>query len=108
LNEAPHLLRNDGGSHLNWLKVVPVRKDTGMVAIGATVTVRANGMQMLQPVMGVNGYLVSNDPRPHFGLGKATKADSVEIRWPDGKKQVLENVPANQILTVRYGADAHK
>jgi hypothetical protein len=108
LNEGPHLLRNDGGTHLNWLKVVPVRKDTGMVAIGATVLVRANGMQMLQPVMGVNGYLVSNDPRPHFGLGKATKADSVEIRWPDGKKQVLENVPANQILTVRYGADATK
>jgi hypothetical protein len=108
LNEGPHLLRNDGGTHLNWLKVVPVRKDTGMVAIGATVIVRANGMQMLQPVMGVNGYLVSNDPRPHFGLGKATKADSVEIRWPDGKKQVLENVPANQILTVRYGADATK
>ncbi len=108
LNEGPHLLRNNGGAHPNWLKVVPVRKDTGMVALGATVTVRANGMQMVHPVTGVNGYLVSNDPRPHFGLGKATKADRVEIRWPDGKKQVLENVPANQILTVRYGADATK
>ena len=58
---------------------------------------------MTQPVIGVNGYLVSNDPRAHFGLGAATQADTVEIVWPDGKKQVLTNVPANQILKVRYG-----
>jgi len=102
VNERPHLLRNNGGSGNNWLKVVPVRKDTGMVVIGARVTVRANNLQMLQPVIAVNGYLVSNDPRPHFGLGKATKADSVEIRWPDGKVQVLKDVPANQILKVKW------
>jgi hypothetical protein len=106
LNEPPHLLRNDGGNRLHWLKVVPVRKDTGMVALGATVTVKADGMQMLEPVTGVNGYLVSIDPRPHFGLGKAATAESVQIRWPDGKRQTLKNVPANQILTVRYNPDA--
>jgi len=105
LNDTPHLLRNDGGNRQNWLKVVPVRKDTGMVGIGATVIVRANGLQMIQPVIAVNGYLTSSDPRPHFGLGKATRADSVEVLWPDGKKQVLENVSANQILQVRYGVN---
>jgi len=82
---------------------VPVRKDTGMVALGATVTVKANGLRMIQPVMGVNGYLTSSDPRPNFGLGKADQAESVEIVWPDGKKQLLENVKANQILKVTYG-----
>ena len=90
INEPPRLLRNDGGNRQNWLKVVPVRKDTGMVAIGATVTVKANGLTMVQPVIAVNGYLTSSDPRPHFGLGKADKAESVEILWPDGKKQVLD------------------
>jgi len=103
INEPPHLLRNDGGNKQNWLKIVPVRKDTGMVAIGGTVTVKANGMTMVQPVIAVNGYLTSSDPRPHFGLGKATKAESVEIVWPDGRKQVLENVAANQILQVKSG-----
>ena len=103
INGSPHLLRNDGGNRRNWLKVVPVRKDTGMVAIGATVMVKANGMTMVHPVIAVNGYLTSSDPRPHFGLGKADKAESVEIRWPDGKKQVLTDVKANQILKVKYG-----
>jgi hypothetical protein len=101
INDTPHLLRNDGGNQLNqWLKLVPVRKDTGMVAIGATVTVKANGMTMIQPVVAVNGYLTCSDPRPHFGLGKAERAESVEIRWPDGKKQVLLDVKAGQILRV--------
>jgi len=45
---------------------------------------------------------VSNDPRAHFGLGSATQADLVEITWPEGGKQTLTNVPANQILKVRY------
>jgi hypothetical protein len=101
INDIPHLLRNEGGNHNHWLKVVPVRKDTGMVAIGAKVTVKANGLSMIQPVIAVNGYLTSSDPRPHFGLGKAEQADTVEVVWPDGKKQALTNVKANQILKVK-------
>ena len=103
IDDSPRLLRNDGGNGKHWLKVVPVRKDTGMVALGATVTVKANGLRMIQPVMGVNGYLTSSDPRPNFGLGKADQAEFVEILWPDGKRQLLENVKANQILKVTYG-----
>jgi len=101
LDDTPRLLRNDGGNRRNWLKVVPLHKDTAMVALGSTVTVKARGMTMIQPVVGVNGYLTSSDPRPHFGLDKADRADSVEIVWPDGTKQVLDNVRANQVLTVR-------
>jgi hypothetical protein len=100
--DSPRLLRNDGGNGNHWLKVAPMLK-TGMIAIGGTVTVRVNGMQMMQPVLAVNGYLTSSDPRPHFGLGKAEQAESVEIVWPDGKKQSFENVKANQILKATYG-----
>lgn len=101
LEDVPRLLRNDGGTRRNWLKVVPVRKDTGMVALGSTVTLKAGGITMIQPVLGVNGYLTSSDPRPHFGLGDAERAESVEIVWPDGNKQALDNVRANQVLTVK-------
>jgi hypothetical protein len=103
LNEPPHLLRNDGGNRLNWLKVVPLRADTGAIAIGATVTVRANGMTMIQPVIGVNGYLTCSDPRPNFGLGKAAKAELVEVAWPDRRTTVLKDVQANQILKLTQG-----
>jgi hypothetical protein len=97
---APCLLRNDSPHRHHWLSVVPLRADTGMIALGSTVTVRAGGLTMLQPVLGVNGYLVSGDPRPNFGLGPAATAESVEITWPDGRKQVLTDVKADQILKV--------
>jgi hypothetical protein len=103
LNDTPRLLRNDGGNRLNWLKIVPARRDTGMVALGATVTVKANGLTMVQPVLAVNGYLTSSDLRPHFGLGKAAQAEWVEIVWPDGTRTTRHNVAVNQILRVRYG-----
>jgi hypothetical protein len=101
LDNTPRLLRNDGGNRQNWLKVVPLRSDTGMVALGSSVTVLANGLIMIQPALGVNGYLTSSDPRPHFGLGQAGKADRVEVVWPDGRRQVLKDVKANQILNLK-------
>ena len=104
LHGQPRLLRNDGGNTQSWLKVVPVLANTGMVALGATVTVKTGSFTQVQPVLGVNGYLVSNDPRPHFGLGAHTVADTVEIRWPDGQRQTLTQVPAKQILRVPGGA----
>ncbi len=48
----------------------------------------------------VRGCLSQGDPRLHFGLGKATKAEKVQIRWPDGSTTLLANVPANQFQSV--------
>lgn len=104
LHDTPRLLRNDGGSRQNWLKVLPVRADNGALAVGATVTVKAGGLVQVQPAIPVNGYLTSSDPRPHFGLGRSTRAEAVEIRWPDGRQRTIENVPANQILKVTPSA----
>ncbi len=100
MNEVPRLLRNDGGNRNHWLKVVPLRADTKMVAIGSEVRVTVGKMVMIQPVTAVNGYLSSQDPRPNFGLGTATRADRVEVRWRDGKVQSLSNVKADQILEI--------
>jgi hypothetical protein len=101
IGDFPRLLRNDSKQDNNWLKIVPVRKDTGMVSIGSIVILKAGGLTMIQPVISVNGYLTSSDPRPNFGLGKAKVADSVEVIWPDGKKTSLTEVKPNQILKVQ-------
>lgn len=100
LNDRAKLLRNDGGNSNNWLKL-HLRLAGGRIdAIGARVTVTAGGVTQFRDFIGVIGYLSQGDPRAHFGLGGATKADLVEIRWPDRTVQRLESVPANQILTV--------
>ena len=45
-------------------------------------------------------YISASDKRLHFGLGAAETA-KVEIRWPSGTLQTLENVKANQFLEIR-------
>ena len=55
---------------------------------------------MIRDVTSGGSFLSAHDPRLHFGLGDATAADTVEIRWPDGTTTLLENVPANQFLEV--------
>ena len=47
-----------------------------------------------------SGYLSANDPRVHFGLGGDSFAAKVEIRWPSGILQILNHVPADQVLEV--------
>jgi len=100
LNGPAKLLRNNGGNKNHWLTVVPKLARTKVEAIGARVTVTVGGMRMVQELVAVTGYLSQSDPRGHFGLGKATKADSVEIRWPNGSVTSLKNVKADRILTV--------
>ena len=105
LHDTPRLLRNDGGNRSNWITVVPLRADTRKIALGATVIVKSGGMTQIQPVIGVNGYLTSSDPRPHFGLGKTDRIDSVEVVWPDGRKRTLTDPKANRILEVKPGEE---
>ncbi len=101
LNSEAHLLRNDGGNKLNNWLTVDLRLANGKTpAIGARVTVTNGALKQVEEYVGVRGYLAQNDIRAHFGLGKAAKAERVEIRWPNGKLQQLTDVPANQILKV--------
>jgi hypothetical protein len=100
LNGPAKLLRNDGGNKNQWLTVAAKLSNGKSDAIGARVTVTAGGQTQIRDLIPVRGYLSQSDPRPHFGLGRAGKADRVEVRWPDGRTTQLSDVPANQILTV--------
>ena len=58
-------------------------------------------------VLSQSSYYSHDALRLHFGLGAATKADRVEVRWPSGRTQVLADVPARQVLTIREAADGN-
>jgi hypothetical protein len=47
------------------------------------------------------GYACASESAVHFGLGRSTRADSIEIEWPSGSRQILANVPADSYMTVR-------
>jgi len=60
-------------------------------------------MTQFDEVRGGGSYLSQSDLRIHFGLGAATKIDSVEIRWPSGETEILKDVPADKIYSIVEG-----
>jgi hypothetical protein len=105
LNDAPRLLRNDGGNRSRWLTIAAKLSNGKSDAVGARVTVKTGTLVQIQDVSPTTGYLSQRDPRAHFGLNNAATADVVEIRWPDGRITQRTNVATNQILTVVQDAD---
>jgi len=100
LNDSPRLLHNDGGSGNHWLTIAAKRPNGKSDAVGARVTATTGTLVQIADVALAQGYMSQSDPRAHFGLGKAAKADRVEIRWPNGRKTQRTDVPADQILKV--------
>jgi hypothetical protein len=101
LNEAPVLLRNVMGAGNHWIALNLIGARSNRDAIGARVTVRSGGVTQVNHVTTSTGYACSSEPAVHFGLGRGTRADSIEIEWPSGSRQALANVPADSYLAVR-------
>ena len=92
MNERPSLLRNDYSGTNGWLTIALEGRQSNRAAIGATVIVTAAGRQQARAVVSQASYYSHDDLRLHFGLGAATKADRVEVRWPSGSVQILTDV----------------
>jgi hypothetical protein len=89
------LLHNTGGSG-HWLEV-----GLAPPAPGALVTaVLPDGSRLVREVQAGSSYLSSEDPRVHFGLGRATTVKQLIVRWPDGKVTQQQNVAADRVVTV--------
>ena len=99
-HDRPSLLKNLG-EHGNWILLKLEGTKSNRDAIGARVTVRVGDQQQTQEVRSGGGYISQSDFRLHFGLGKATKADAIEIRWPSGLLQRSENVAGNRVVKIR-------
>lgn len=110
---AAELLRNEGGNRGNALLVRAIgssapagaaaKAGSNRDAIGAQVKLTIGGKTMVDHVTSGSSYLAQHDMRVHFGLGAAVRADRLEIDWPSGRMDVVENVPANHIVVVREG-----
>ena len=92
------VLRNDGGNTNNWLQVELVGRESNRDGIGARINLRAGALRLLRQVKSGSGFLSTSQKAPFFGLGINDMAERLEVRWPSGRVQVLENVPANQVL----------
>lgn len=99
------IFRNVAAHRGHWLAVRAIDPARGgRDAAGAEVSVRAGVQTQWRLVQPSSGYLCSNDPRAHFGLGNATRVDSIRILWPDGSAELFSGQPADQLLTLRKGS----
>jgi hypothetical protein len=100
LNNRPRLLQNNNENQGNWLLINLVGTKSNKDAIGSKVTLTTDGRTQTRWRISSSGYISQSDYRIHFGLGKHSKVDKVEIKWPTGKTKVLPNISANQVITV--------
>jgi hypothetical protein len=101
VGEPPVLLRNDGGNGNRWLGIHLVGTRSNRDAVGAKVTLMANGRRRNKQKLGGGSYCSSSDPRLLFGLGASARADEIKVTWPSGQISTLKNVRANQYLTIK-------
>jgi hypothetical protein len=101
MNDQPSLLRNDGGNRNNWIRIKLTGRSSNRDAIGARVRVVTGDHVQTAEVSAGGSVMSQNDLRLHFGLGRVSKVDRIEILWPaSGLRTILENVEANQPLDI--------
>jgi hypothetical protein len=100
LNSRGVLLRNNRGNENNWIILDLEGTKSNRDAIGARIRLVSGSTVQTAQKKSTTGYLSQNDSRIHFGLGKDKSIEQIEILWPSGAKQVLENISPNQILKI--------
>ena len=93
----------------NYLRVKLVGDSLNPFALGATVRLYAgtSGTQYVENYP-FRGFQSTVETTLHFGLGSNSSADSIDIRWPDGKHTLLKNIKANQVIVAKHSDAAEK
>jgi hypothetical protein len=104
MGEPPRLFRNTSATGAHWVGLQLVGTRSGRDAIGARVTLSAGGRARTRARVGGGSYLTASDPRLLFGLGDATRVDSVEVRWPSGLTERFPGPPVGRYTTLREGS----
>jgi len=100
--DSPVILRNEGTSN-HWLEVLLIGTKSNRDGIGSLLKLSSGGVVQVDQSKGGTSYMSASDPRIHFGLGKRSKIDSLQITWPNGKVDKLTDVPVDSVIAVKEG-----
>jgi len=107
LGDRAELFHNVTPEAGRWLLVRLVGRASNRDGAGAKLKVQTgDGRTLWNQASASVGFASSGDPRVHFGLGPGRSVRSLEIEWPSGQRQRLENLDADRILTVEEPARA--
>jgi enediyne biosynthesis protein E4 len=105
LNGPLQYFHNISKNTNHWILLKLVGKKSNRMGTGAQIRITAeDGKVQYNEVTTAVGYASSSDSRVHFGLGGSRMIREIDITWPSGIRQVLRNVPSDQILKVEEQA----
>jgi hypothetical protein len=96
--QGPTLLRNDSATGNHWIQIRLRGTKTNRDGVGARVSVVAGDLTQTDEVHSGRGYQSHFGMRLHFGLGKRTLVDRIEVRWIGGGVDVFEKIAADQLI----------
>ena len=112
-NQPATLLRNDGGNSNNWVTIHAIGTQSNASGLGTKITVACNmhlqaaphgTLSIVKEVHSGSSYLSQNALRVHFGLGKYTQINVLELQWPSGLTEQFFDLKPNQILRIKEGS----
>ena len=103
IDGAPLILKNHGIPGNHWVSFELAGTKSNRMAIGARLQLVAGGMTQTEEIHSGTSYLSQSDTRVHFGLGHATKIDRLEVRWPSGAVETLNNLDVDKFYCVLEG-----
>lgn len=104
VNDSPVLLRNDSTRANHWISIRARGAKSNRTGVGARIRVVTEEKTQIDEVRSGGSYYSQNDLRIHFGLGKAAKVKTIEVRWPSGAVDTLTDVAVDQVVLIREGA----
>ena len=103
--DPPLLLHNGGGNGNHFLNFKLVGNKSNRDAMGARVRLVAGNVAQIREIAGGGSYISQSDLRAHFGIGKATRAERVEVRWPSGQTQIFHDLEPDKFYLIEEGRD---
>lgn len=99
-NGPAHLYRNDGGNANSYVRLKLVGSQSNRAGIGAVARIRSASGEQWRAVHSGSSYLSQSELPLTFGLGKDAIVEQIEVEWPTGAKQVLEQVEPNKLVVI--------
>jgi hypothetical protein len=106
----PLLLKNNAGGQNHWLGIRLIGRKSNPDAVGARITYQAQDLKRSRMKVGGGSFLSDHDPRIVLGIGKRTKVDWVEVKWPlpSGTTERFTDLPVDRYITLVEGSGKWK
>ena len=102
IDDTAAIFENKNADNNNFITLDFLGTEKNKSGLGVKCTLKHKGKIQYQELSLVHGYLSSMAPRLHFGVGKETQIDTLEVVWPDGKKQLLTSLEVNKKYSIDY------